>query len=135
MEGLCSTGNIQGCPADALVTIFHSKSIGPVLKCVDDFAVFCSPLSSCMNANGIIEYSYSYNLPAIMDIMDLLGIPWHPIETKGQDFTSMVSYIGFVWDLECCSISLSLKKHLKYLSKVHLLLHMANTKFSRKNAC
>src|SRR5882724_402248 len=113
MEGLFSTGNIQGCPADILVTIFHKKSIGPVLKWVDDFAIFCSPVSSSTNANGVIEYSYSYNLPMIMDIMDPLGVPWHPIETKGQEFGSMVSYVSFIWDLEFHSISLSPKKMLK----------------------
>jgi len=36
MEGLCSAGNIQSCPADALIAIFHLKSFGPVLKWVDD---------------------------------------------------------------------------------------------------
>jgi len=111
MEGLCSAGNIQGCLANALVAIFHEKSIGPVLKWVDDFAIFHSLVSSSSNANGVIEYSYSYNLPAIMDITDPLGILWHPIETKGQDFGSTVSYIGFIWDLEGCSISLSPKKN------------------------
>src|SRR5882724_9250252 len=96
MEGLCSAGNIQGCPADSLVAIFHKKSIGPVLKWVDYFAIFHSPVSSGTNAYGVIKYSYSYDLPMIMDITDPLGIPWHQIETKGQDFGSTVSYIGFI---------------------------------------
>jgi len=40
MEGLSSASNIQGFPADALVTIFSLKSISPVLKWVDDFILF-----------------------------------------------------------------------------------------------
>src|SRR5882724_12703260 len=32
MEGLSSAGNIQGAPADALITLFKTKSIPNVLK-------------------------------------------------------------------------------------------------------
>jgi len=57
--------------------------------------------------------------------MNPLGVPWHPIESKGQDFQSMVSYIGFIWSLENHSVSLSYKKCSKYLSKVSNFLSNA----------
>ena len=68
----------------------------------------------------------------ILAITNLLGVPWHPIESKGQDFQSVVSYIGFVWSLEGFSVSLSCKKHTKYLSKVSTLLFIATKKVSHK---
>ena len=75
---------------------------------------------------------YSHDLSTVTDVTDPLGIHWHPIEAKGQDFNSTVSYIGFVWDLECHSVSLSPRKCQKYLSKVHSFLHVANSKISWK---
>src|SRR5882672_5741378 len=41
------------------------------------------------------------------------GIPWHPIEKKGQDFASSVKYVGFLWDLEQRRVSLPDKKRVK----------------------
>jgi len=111
MEGLCSVGNIQGCLADALVTIFHEKSIGPVLKWVDDFAIFNSPVSSGTIANDVIEYLYSYDLPTIMDIMDSIGIPWHPIENQRPGF----HIYGFLCQL-CMGPGMPL--HLPFIKRV-----------------
>jgi len=45
MEGFLTAGNIQGSPANALVTIFKVKSIDELLKWVDDFVFFCIPVS------------------------------------------------------------------------------------------
>jgi len=95
MEGLALVGNIQGSPADALVAIFDLMSIGPVLKWVYDFILFCTPSSSYLDVDGVTNYIYSYDLPIVMDVTDPLGVPWNPFETKGQDFKSMVSCIGF----------------------------------------
>ena len=44
MEGLSSASNIQGSPADALITIFKSKSIDEVMKWADDFVFFCTQI-------------------------------------------------------------------------------------------
>jgi len=68
-----------------------------------------------------------------MVIMDPLGIPWHQINVKGQGFRSTVPYVGFIWDLEHHSISLSSKKQLKYLLKVCSSLHAATLPFSWKD--
>jgi len=68
-----------------------------------------------------------------MVIMDPLGIPWHRIDVKGQEFRSTVPYVGFIWNLEHHSISLSAKKQLKYLSKVHSSPQAATLPFSQKD--
>src|SRR5882724_9572991 len=132
MEGLSTAGNIQGGPADVLLAILHSKSIGPALKWVDDFVFFHAPTYCDTDAVGTVSYSYSYDLASVMKITDPLGIPWHPIEVKGQDFRPLVSYVGFVWNLELHTISLSPKKRTKYLEKVRSSLHTSNA-LSRKH--
>jgi len=74
--------NVQGNPADVLVTIFGLKSIGPVLKGVDHFVFFNAPLYSYMDTKGAIKHFYSYDLASVLDVTKPLGIPWHPIESK-----------------------------------------------------
>src|SRR5882724_5050993 len=132
MEGLSTAGNIQGGPADALLAILHSKSIGPALKWVDHFVFFRAPTYCDTDAAGMVSYSYSYDLASVMKIMDPLSIPWHPIEVKGQDFGLLVSYVGFMWNLELHTVSLSPKKRTKYLEKVHSAHHTLNA-LSRKH--
>jgi len=107
--------------------------IGLAIKWVDDFIIFHTLSNTFLDASGTSGYSYSYNLDMVMEITDPLAIPWHPISVKVQDSRSMVPYVGFVWDLELHSISLSSKKHLKYLSKIHSSLHVTNSLFSWKD--
>jgi len=83
--------------------------------------------------DGAAGYPYSYNLSMVMEVTNPLGVPWHPIEVKGQEFKSMVPYIGFIWDLKHHCISLTPKKHLKYLLKVCSSLHVTNSLFSQKD--
>jgi len=118
MEGLSTAGNIQGCPADVLLVIFKSKSISPALKWVNDFVLFCVPSSTATDATDTNTNAYSYNLSSVMNITNPLRVPWHPIKVKCQDFGPTVSYVGFIWNLEDHSLSLSPKKYLKYLKKV-----------------
>ena len=44
IEGLSSSGNIQGIPADALVSILRHHGVDAVLKLVDKFASPTFPL-------------------------------------------------------------------------------------------
>jgi len=100
VEGLVTVGGIQGCPSDALLDFFHYCGIENVFKWVDDMVIF-QPLSSLLiHPGSIILNTYAFNLNTVFHIMTPLGIPWHPIETKGQDFASSVKYVGFQWDLE-----------------------------------
>ena len=132
MEGLSTAGNIQGCLEDVLLEILKSKLISPALKCVNNFVLFHVPSSSATDATGAKSHTYSYNLSSIRNITNPLRVPWHPIEVKGQDFGPTVFYVGFVWNLEDHSVSLSLKKCLKYLKKVHSSLCSSDS-FSQKH--
>jgi len=53
--------------------------------------------------------------------MDPLGVPWHPVEIKGQDFAPSVTYVGFLWDIQDQSVLLLTKKWLKYLDKIRAI--------------
>jgi len=118
MEGLSSAGNIQGAPTDALIAIFNAKSIPHVLKWVNDFVFFHVPIHDLFSTHSPQHIQYSYGIPTIMSIMTPLGVSWHPVKTKGQDFQSSVTYVGFIWDLDTLSVSLSDKKRTKYLAKI-----------------
>jgi len=63
-------------------------------------------------------------------VTDPLGIPWHPIEKKGQDFGVMVKYVGFLWDLVHHKVSLPEKKCIKLLSKLDGFLSAASSSVS-----
>ena len=132
MEGLSSAGNIQGAPTDVLITLFKTKSIPNVLKWVDDFNFFRIPETHPLPTHTPTKPGYNYNIASILSIMDPLGIPWHPIEAKGQDSSSSVTYVGFVWSLDTHSISLSCKKCTKYLAKVQTFIAKSSDKASPK---
>src|SRR5882724_404450 len=103
IEGLCLVGGIQGTPADACIEILHSNGIHPISKWVDDFVIFRSP--SLLPLLDDIP-GYDYDLLSVFRITYLLGIPWHAVANKGQDFASRFKYLGFVWDLMARSVSL-----------------------------
>jgi len=65
--------------------------------------------------------------------MEPLGVPWHPIAVKCQDFASSVIYLGFLWDLQAHTISLPTKKCIKYLGKVWSFMADAKAKVSCKD--
>ena len=69
-----------------------------------------------------MTHSYVYSLADIIWLTGQLGIPWHPVEKKGHDFTFSVVYVGFNWDLECHAVSLPEQKRLKYLARVTMYL-------------
>jgi len=121
VEGLATAGGIQGCPADALLDILRHHRIEHILKWVDDVVIFRVPFP-CSLASRHITYSYDFDLLSVFRITDPLGIPWHPIERKGQDFAFTVKYVGFLWDLEHWRVSLPEKKRLKLLSKLDLFI-------------
>ena len=65
--------------------------------------------------------------------MSLLGVLWHPIDIKGQDFASTVPYVGFIWDLANHTVSLSKKKCTKYLNNVMTFQLLACSKVTCKD--
>ena len=132
MEHLSSASNIQGTPADALIAIFKLKAIPNVLKWVDDLLFFHIPSLHPPSILLPLLVHYDYEITTILAITNLLGVPWHLIESKGQEFQSVVTYIGFIWSFEDCSILLSCKKNTKYLSKVSALLSTTTKMVSHK---
>src|SRR5882724_6013149 len=122
MEGLVTAGGIQGNAADALLDILRHHGIPHVFKWVDDVVIFRHPVHSFTSVVGTPEFAYGFDLDSIFDITTPLGVPWHPIETKGQDFSSSVKYVGFLWDLERHHVSLPEKKQVKILAKINSFL-------------
>jgi len=88
-------GNIQGCLANALITIFNSKSIGLAIKWVDDF-IISIPFHTSIDISSASGYSYPISIYGD-GAYQSLGILLDPINVKGQDFKSMVPYVGFIW--------------------------------------
>jgi len=86
-----------------------------------------------MDSQGGLQHHYSIDITSILSVMDPLGILWHPIMTKGQDFASLVVYVGFLWDLQCHTVLLLEKKHLKYLDKTQAFQALVKLKVSRKD--
>jgi len=62
MEGLSSSGNIQGVLADALVVILKHHGVDNILKLVDDFCFFWVPTASSSLDNGGLLHSYSMDI-------------------------------------------------------------------------
>jgi len=103
MEGLASSGNIQGVPTDALVALLKHHRVNEVFKWVADFCLFCVPVSIATDRDHAMATCYSTDIDSILAFTPL-SIPWHPVAIKGQDFTSTVPYVGFLWDLDNWSV-------------------------------
>jgi len=119
VEGLSLAGRIQGALADACIEILHANKIGPVFKWVDNFVIFRSPVASGPLTD---VYKYDYDLTKVTDITDLLGIPWHPLSKKGQDFGSSFTYLSLHWDIASKCVSLPDEKRRRVLLKLALFL-------------
>jgi len=132
VEGLTTAGGIQGNAADALLDILRHHGIPHVFKWVDDVVIFRPPVHSFTSVVGTPEFAYGFDLDSIFDITTPLGVPWHPIETKGQDFSSSVKYVGFLWDLERHRVSLPEKKHIKLISKIDTFVSSPSRIVTRK---
>jgi len=79
IEGLATAGGIQGSVADATVAILKVNDVEPIVKWVDDFVFFRSPLITTTHS---LEPSFKFNLQDILDVTAPLGIPWHPFLAK-----------------------------------------------------
>ena len=105
---------VWGRIADAMVEIYKANSIDKVIKWVDNFVFFRSP----MDPTGIrsMVLNYSYDESTIQSIAEGLGWPWAP--KKCFPFSSTFTYISFLWDLDAKTITLPDPKRLKYLNKL-----------------
>ena len=58
------------------------------------------------------DQAHAYTMEDIDDYSAHLGIPWQ--HSKDLPFNSSTSYLGFMWDLAACTMSLSERKKIKY---------------------
>lgn len=127
--GLGSASGIQGEIADATVDIWYSLDVHPVVKWVDDFTIFRFPRPEGPFSEG--SFDYAYDLNSVKHMISPLGVPWHP--TKGQDFASSFSYIGFEWNLTTKSVQLSSEKRAKHIAKVSAFILQSHSRpFTKK---
>src|SRR5882724_1225229 len=120
--GLATVPGVQGCITDVTVDLPDEWEVTPVFKWVDDFNFMCEPCSAIRQEDGSMDYSYTYDLRDIISLTDRLGILWHPIDKKGHNFTFLVTYVGFEWDLQACTVSLPGNKCEKYAARVSAYL-------------
>ena len=119
IEGLATAGGIQGTVANACLQILAHHNIKPVVKWVDDFIFFREPaLSPSSRPNPNHPSPVQYNLSDVFMITNPLGIPWHHISKKGQDFAPHFCYIGFHWDIAAKSVSVPEDKRFQALQKL-----------------
>jgi len=81
----------------------------------DEFSENCGqPIKdfSKVSPHSEDDECYTYCLADIDKISEELGIPWE--KSKDQPFTNSTLYIGFVWNLEVQTVSLSQTKIDKY---------------------
>ena len=107
-------------------TFFIFMALNMYLKWVDNFIIFYVPIHFEGHCSGSLPI-FNFDLGSLFGITGPLCIPWNPIEKKGQYFTSSVKYVGFLWDLKLCRVSLPDKKHVKLLSKIHSFLSVIFT--------
>jgi len=66
--------------------------------------------------SGTNTESHAFAFEHINDISDRLGIPWEP--SKDSDFSSKPVFMGFEWDLDQKTVSLTQGKCDKYISAI-----------------
>lgn len=178
--GLAPSAGVYGHVADAGADLFRYQGIGPLIKWVDDHAIFRIHLDwlqwynqqrqsrherlsllGLVHEGGRLWYEenhftdgtlyehiedcrfpcldlstrsprspedalFTYNFEDIDRLSSSLGIPWE--KYKDLPFASSSSYIGFQWNLDSLTVSLSTKKSSKYIICIEeWLLHPNHT--------
>ena len=124
--GLATAGGIQGVIVNAIVDILAAFGIEPTFKWVDDFLFVREPIPLGPDSEGDHTLQYPFNIDDIKRCTAPLGIPWHDLDSKGQDFSFNVEYVGFDWDLLNKVVKLPERKRLQYFT--HLLSFISNLK-------
>ena len=133
IEGLATAGGIQGNVADACVALLNWHGIKLVVKWVDDFVFFCTPVIASPGHPVSLPHMYPYDLNRILALTTLLGIPWHPISHKGQDFALTFSYVGFNWDLAMRTVTIPDEKRFRVIEKLSLFIRNSPAKVKKRD--
>lgn len=110
--------------ADAFVAIIKNLSVDQVLKWVDDIIIVCYPYPSSTAS------PFRFQASLIFNIAQYLGWPWSI--PKFQDFDSSFTYLGFLWDFNNRSVTLTEAKQQKFLQR--LLPWLTAQKMDIRNA-
>jgi hypothetical protein len=119
--GLSSAAGTLGIATDASIDI--AKFLLPIqffIKWVDDLLPTRVP--SAEPFPGV--YNYAFSLSDIVHILKSLG--WIINDLKTLDFATVVTYVGFTWDITSKQVSLPYKKRLKHLTKLTNVLSLIN---------
>ena len=82
------------------------------MKYKDDLCVFRFPTIGPTLPNE--THVFAYDRLSALYLIEELNIPWHP--DKGQNFNETFKYIGFLWNITACTVSLPEEKRLKFLN-------------------
>ena len=105
--GALSASSNAGMIGNAIIDIWLSEGVGPVVKYEDDCNVYRVPFLGGPFKDG--PHRYAYDKHEAGRRISPLCVPWH--EEKGDpDFLFMQVYIGFFWDLPNRSVSLPPEK-------------------------
>jgi hypothetical protein len=105
---------------NAIIDIWTSKGIGPIVKYEDDVNVFRIPTSDGTFADG--DYHYAYDKDEAARRILPLQVPWH--DSKGDPtFLFVQVYIGFLWNLPNHTVSLPPDKLSKFRERVRTFLN------------
>ncbi len=104
-----NSGQISGCTME----IWRYEGISPSFKWSDDHTIFRFPVRGDGSLNN--PFVFSYDSRRVLDSVASLGVPWHPLTQKGQDFSNSFVYVGFAWDIQRRHVRLPDEKRLKYL--------------------
>ena len=118
IEGLATAGGIQGTVADVCIQILAHHGIHPVIEWVVNFVFFREPSISAQP----LPHAFPYDLTDVFSVTKPLGIPWHSISKKGQDFAPHFDYVGFSWDIAKRSVTVPDEKRLHAIAKLRLVL-------------
>ena len=72
-------------------------------------------------------HTFNFDLDTILVITRPLGIPWHCVKDKGQDFSTTFGYSSFLCNLCSCTIMLPEKKHSKAVAKLTVFMATASS--------
>ena len=104
--------------ADMCIRILAHHGIHPVVKWVDNFVFFREPSTSAQP----LPYVFPYDLANVFSVTKPLGISWHSISKKGQDFAPHFDYVGFSWNITTRSVTVPDEKRLRAIAKLHFVL-------------
>ncbi len=104
-----NSGQISGCTME----IWRYEGISPSFKWSDDHTIFRFPVKGDGSPSN--PFIFPYDSQRVLDSVVPLGVPWHPLTQKGQDFSNSFVYVGFAWDIQRRLVQLPEAKRLKYL--------------------